>query len=255
VGVVLTGSLDDGTAGLAAISEAGGVTIVQDPAEAFAPSMPRSALEFVDVDHVLPLRAIAALLPQLAHRTAHRPSTAGPQVRAKEADLGSDGVAVESNDRPGRPSVFTCPECNGTLWETEEKGILRFRCRVGHAYSSDSMLAAQTYSVDHALWAALRALEERAVLNKKMSDRAGERRHTWVARAFADRARIAAEHAAVVRGVLQNRSAAQIVPNHADAAELVDPGMTPERPHPEQSDRELSSTPQDASENTQHQRS
>jgi two-component system chemotaxis response regulator CheB len=167
-------------------------------------------------------------------------------VRALESDLAAAGLALQSNDRPGRPSVFTCPECHDTLWEAEEKDILRFCCRVGHAYSSDSMLAAQTDSVDRALWAALRALEERAALNRKMSDPRGQA-SAYVGRASVrDRARIATEHAAVVRGLRQNRTAAQIVQDHADAPELVSLEMMPKQPHPEAFDRELSSTPQDA---------
>jgi two-component system chemotaxis response regulator CheB len=105
------------------------------------------------------------------------------------------------------------------LWEVEDAGILRFRCRVGHSYSPDSMLAAQTDSVDRALWAALRALEERAALTRRLADRARHRRHTGVAVAFeqrADAAAAAAEHATVVRNMLRSRGmgAGHVVPDH-----------------------------------------
>jgi two-component system, chemotaxis family, protein-glutamate methylesterase/glutaminase len=224
VGVVLTGSLDDGTAGLAAVKEAKGVTVVQDPLEAFAPSMPRSAMEFVGVDHVLPLREIPVLLLGLVReRAAHTERLEGGYLQAMEPDLAKPELALQEEDRPGRVSVFTCPECHGTLWEAEEKGILRFRCRVGHVYSPDSMLSAQTDSVDRALWAALRSLEERAALTQKMADRARQRQHEWVARAFEERARVSADHAAVVRGLLQHRPGTQVVPDHSDAPELPSP--------------------------------
>lgn len=234
VAVVLTGSLDDGTAGLAAVKEAGGITVVQDPEEAFAPSMPRSAMQAVQIDHVLPLREIPLLIAALT-REEVRPSATrrGPHLVAMEPDLGEVPLAFRSEDRPGAVSVFSCPECHGTLWEADEGGILRFRCRVGHVYSADSMLAAQTDSVDRALWAALRSLEERAALTRKMSERASARRHGWVSRAFEERARAAQEHANTVRQLLMNRAAGHIVPDHTEPSE--GPMDTPE---PERTARE-----------------
>src|SRR4051794_24790246 len=108
VGVILTGALDDGTAGLAAVKEAGGVAIVQDPDEAFASSMPRSARAFVKVDHVLPVREIGALIAGLTNeQTGMRPAEDGPLVRAIETDLGPPSIAVDGSDRPGKVSVFT----------------------------------------------------------------------------------------------------------------------------------------------------
>jgi two-component system chemotaxis response regulator CheB len=220
VAVVLTGSLDDGTAGMAAVKEARGVGIVQDPAEAFAPSMPRSALQAVKVDHILPLREIPLLISALTRETAvdARPLH-GPHLQPMEPDLAEAAIAIHSKDRPGRVSVFSCPECHGTLWEADDGGILRFRCRVGHVYSPESMLAAQTDSVDRALWAALRSLEERAALTRRLSERARQRQHGWVSRAFDERARVAEEHASVVRALLQNRAAEHIVPDHSEDPE------------------------------------
>jgi two-component system chemotaxis response regulator CheB len=220
VAIVLTGSLDDGTAGLAAVKEAGGITIVQDPLEAFAPSMPRSALQLVAVDHVLPLQQIPLLITALTRESVRAATNRrGPHLAPMEPDLGEMPVAVHQEDRPGKVSVFSCPECHGTLWEVDEGGILRFRCRVGHVYSPESMLAAQTDSVDRALWAALRSLEERAALTKKLSERARERRHPHVSQAFEERARAAEEHASVVRQLLQNRAAGHIVPDHTERSD------------------------------------
>jgi two-component system chemotaxis response regulator CheB len=216
IGVVLTGSLDDGTAGLAAIKEAGGISVVQDPDEAFAPSMPRSALQHVEIDHVLPLREIAPLLVSLTHEgTGEAATQRGPHVRAMEPDRGEIPIALREQDRPGELTVFTCPECNGNLWESEEAGILRFRCRVGHVYTADSMLAAHTDAVDRALWFALKALEERVALTRKLAERARARQHSWVARAFEERAAAAEEHVAAVREVLSTRTGTHVVPDHA----------------------------------------
>jgi two-component system, chemotaxis family, protein-glutamate methylesterase/glutaminase len=224
IGIVLTGSLDDGTAGLAAVKEAGGVTVVQDPDEAFAPSMPRSAMSFVDVDHVLPLREIPILITTLAKETASgRPRTTGPHLDPIEPDGTEAAIARSSQDRPGQPAIYSCPECSGTLWETDENGILRFRCRVGHAYTADSMLSAQTDSVDRALWAALRSLEERAALTNKMAERARDRQHPWVANAFAQRALEAEKHAAVVREMLVHRTTGHDTPEQTMGQGVVPP--------------------------------
>jgi len=224
VGVVLTGALDDGTAGLAAVKEAGGIAIVQDPDEAFAPSMPRSARALVAVDHVLSVRDMGLLITELTREEtgAPFPKPAAPHVAAMESDLAHPTLALYEKDRPGKVSVFTCPECHGTLWEADQRGIVRFRCRVGHVYSADSMLAAQTDSVDRALWTALRSLEERAALTHRLAERAEERRHKWVARAFAERAQAADGHAAVIRQLLASRALLHEVPEtEAETPEAV----------------------------------
>jgi two-component system chemotaxis response regulator CheB len=213
IGIVLTGALDDGTAGLAAVKEAGGVAIVQDPEEAFAPSMPRSARALVAVDHVLPVREMGLLVARLTRKeTGPRPSTPGVHVAAIEPDLAQPPPVLHESDRPGRISIFTCPECHGALWEADDRSIVRFRCRVGHVYSMESMLAAQTDSVDRALWTALRSLEERAALTHRLAERALARRQRWAARAFEERARAADGHAAVLRELLVNRALPHEVP-------------------------------------------
>jgi two-component system chemotaxis response regulator CheB len=178
--------------------------------------MPRSARAFVPVDHVLPVRGIGALVVSLTKEdTVPAVQIEGPHVKAMEPDLGPPNIAVEAADRPGKVSVFTCPECHGTLWEADERGIVRFRCRVGHVYSPESMLAAQTDSVDRALWIALRSLEERAALTHRLSERARSRRHLWVSKAFEERALAADQHAAVIRDLLTNRMSMHEVPDSA----------------------------------------
>ncbi|HEU4936297.1 MAG TPA: chemotaxis protein CheB [Vicinamibacterales bacterium] len=207
VGIVLSGGLDDGTAGLAAVKEAGGIAIVQDPEEAFAPSMPRSARASVNVDHVLPLRAMGGMISELTREEFEpQPLTPGVHVAPIEPDLAEPPIALHETDRPGKVSIFTCPECHGTLWETDDRGIARFRCRIGHVYSAESMLAAQTDSVDRALWTALRSLEERAALTHRLAGRARARNHNRVARAFEERALAADGNAAVIRELLVNRA-------------------------------------------------
>jgi two-component system chemotaxis response regulator CheB len=221
IGVILTGTLDDGTAGIVAIKEAGGVTISQDPEEAFAPGMPRSAIRTGHVDHVVPLRDIALLLGTLADEDAAPPAVhaGGGQLRQMEPDLAEMPLALRGEDRPGKPSVFTCPECHGTLWEADEGGVLRFRCRVGHVYSPDSMLSAQTDEVDRALWVALRTLEERAALAYRLAERARARQQPWVEQAFGRRAREAEREARQIRRLLRSHdTATHSVPDAGAAA-------------------------------------
>lgn len=188
IGVVLTGFLDDGTNGLITIKQRGGIAIVQDPYDAISPGMPRSAVERVDVDYVLPLAAIPAKLAELVGR--HKSQT------------GAHAMAQSSAPNHEKPSTLTCPDCNGALWEVEEGAGLRFVCRVGHAYSVDSMFSAQADAVERALWAATRSLEEGAELSRKLARRARERDHEASARMFEQRAQSKKEHADVLRGVL-----------------------------------------------------
>ncbi len=195
--------------------EAGGIAIVQDPEEAFAPSMPQSARALVAVDHVLSVREMGVLITELTKEETRAPATrsTAPHVAAMEPDLARPVVALHESDRPGKVSIFTCPECHGTVWEVDQRGIVRFRCRVGHVYSAESMLAAQTDSVDRALWMALRSLEERAALTHRLAERAEARQHRWVARAFNERAQAADTYAAVIRELLVNRSLLHEVPD------------------------------------------
>ena len=188
IGVVLTGFLDDGTNGLLRIKRRGGTAIVQDPEDAESPGMPQNAVERVDVDYVLPLRDIAPKLAEL--------------VQAREVSAGEIAMPNRAAPPNGKVSPFTCPDCHGTLWEIQEGDTLTFRCRVGHGYSADSMVISHDDSVERALWAATRALEESAALSKKLAQRARERNHDIAARMFEERAKTKKDHAAVLRGVL-----------------------------------------------------
>ncbi|HTI36004.1 MAG TPA: chemotaxis protein CheB [Vicinamibacterales bacterium] len=210
IAVVLTGALDDGTAGAAAVKLGGGVTIAQDPAESFAPGMPTSAINAGFIDHVLPLRDIPVLVTALVDEEAVGDADPdAPVLHAKEPDLEEPPNPIHPDDRPGRPSVFTCPACHGTLWEAHENGLARFRCRVGHVYSPESMLAAQTDEVDRALWIALRTLEERAALSHRLAERGRERGQPWVDAAFTARAAESEREAMLIRELLHSRTIAE----------------------------------------------
>ena len=171
IGVVLSGSLDDGTAGLIAIKKRGGLSIVQDPDEALYPGMPQSAIDNSEVDYILPVSEIGSTLARLAVQPVEEGGEAPMDDEMEmEADIAElDMATLHSREKPGRPSRFSCPQCQGVLWEIDDDDIIRFRCRVGHAYSPEALLAEQSDSVESALWAGLRALEENGALMARMA--------------------------------------------------------------------------------------
>lgn len=203
VGVVLSGSLDDGTAGLIAIKGRGGVAIAQDPATALFDSMPRHAIEAVAVDIIASPSGIAGEIDRLA-RT---PVPAEELPVSHELDLetriaDADAAVLNGDDHPGTPASLACPECGGTLWELREGELLRYRCRVGHAFSSNSLLDEQAEQLEDALWIALRNLEEQASLHRRLAAHASLRGKQKTAQRFQEQERDVLSKADVVRGVL-----------------------------------------------------
>jgi two-component system chemotaxis response regulator CheB len=187
VGVVLTGYLDCGTAGLLSIKARGGVSIVQDPRDAAVPDMPQSAIAHVTVDHVTPLRGIPDLIARLVQEPAGSwPATLPPGLAELEGD--ELGVAAE----------LVCPLCQGKITGSELNGFQMFRCHVGHAFSLASVAAEQADSVERALWAAVRALDEAAALTQRCAARASGD----LAQRYDEKARLQAENAQVIRGIL-----------------------------------------------------
>ncbi|MBC8009562.1 MAG: chemotaxis protein CheB [Burkholderiales bacterium] len=164
-GVVLTGHLDDGTAGLNSVKTHGGVAIVQDPKDSLAPGMPESALRNVQVDHCVPLAEIGPLLVSLA--TARTISSRKRAVKVEKRSLSPS----EMEKKFGRPTAFVCPECNGPLWETKTGQALQFRCHVGHAYSPESLMADHADGLERALWSAVRTFDEQAALLRRLKER------------------------------------------------------------------------------------
>jgi two-component system chemotaxis response regulator CheB len=203
VGVILSGVLDDGTAGLAAVKTHGGRALVQDPASALYPMMPQSAIYAAEPDLVASPEELAAVLTQLAHeRVPARMAPTDDPLLNDEEYIEIDRAA---SDRPqaGSPSGFVCPDCGGALWETEEEsGMLSFRCRTGHGYSVETLAAEQTESVESALWAALRALEERAAMARRMAGRLRGRGSKTSAARFESQADAAVQQALVIRDAL-----------------------------------------------------
>ena len=197
IGVILSGTQDDGAAGLAAIKSQGGTVLVQDPADALYSGMPLSALERVAADHVVPRSALGALLADLVGEPVRLHTVSDdddPQPAQPPPELGG-GPLMPAGEAVG----LSCPDCGGALWYIGEAGAERYQCRIGHAYSEQSLIENHARAVEIALWTALRALEERAALMRRMSRRAREGGHARTADGFVSRAVELDEHAATIR--------------------------------------------------------
>jgi two-component system chemotaxis response regulator CheB len=202
VGVVMTGGLDDGTSGLWAIKRLGGTAVVQDPEEAFMPSMPLSALNQVEVDYTLPLAEIAPLLVRLTRTSvAEQGGYEVPEELNIEVGIAKEDRALDIGlSKLGTPSIFACPECHGTLLQLKENGRTRYRCHTGHAFSSDSLLAEITENVETSLWNAIRAIDESVMLLRHMAEHVREAENgAEVARQFLEKARDAEHRSGIVR--------------------------------------------------------
>jgi two-component system chemotaxis response regulator CheB len=173
VGIVLTGMLHDGTAGLEFIKRCGGVAVVQDPHEAEYPSMPETALRNVDVDYVVPLNMMGSLLEEITGGKVPQNAAADiPEDLKLEAAIAERVVGnTEDVMRIARPVPLTCPDCGGSLFEVNQGKLLRFRCHTGHAFTADALLRNTQHSLEETLWVAVRMMEERKNLLSSMASR------------------------------------------------------------------------------------
>lgn len=172
IGVVLTGSLDDGTAGLWQVKDRKGLAFVQDPADASYGSMPESAVEHVDVDVLGTIGELSEAIARETSRVIDLPQVAPP----RDAQRIEHEVALEENGMNagvmdlGKVSKYTCPECHGVLVQIEEGSLVRFRCHTGHAYSFKSLLIEVNEAIDASLWSTVRAIEERVLILRQLAD-------------------------------------------------------------------------------------
>jgi two-component system chemotaxis response regulator CheB len=178
IGVVLTGMLDDGTAGLWAVKDRGGKTLVQDPATAEYSSMPESAIAHVAVDGVMPVSELAKEILRLTQEAPVMEDKPAPEGMRIESTIANEANSLAAGVMTlGKVSGYTCPDCHGVLVQIEEGSIVRFRCHTGHAFSLKSLLAEVNQSIDNGLWDTMRAIEERIMLLRQMAEiasRAGD---------------------------------------------------------------------------------
>ena len=197
VGVILSGTRDDGAAGLGVIKARGGATVVQDPAEAMYGGMPSSALAQVMVDAVAPSGLVAPTVVAMVNGAPLPPGV----------DPGPD-----PGEREARNALLTtiCPECGGVLSERTEAGVTQWKCRVGHRYTAQSLIDAQAGDVEAALWVAVRALEDRRILLERMARQLEAVGQSRSAHSFRRRALDAHTHAGAVRGALAQAAATSL---------------------------------------------
>jgi two-component system chemotaxis response regulator CheB len=205
LGVVLSGNLDDGAAGLLAIRRAGGATAVQDPEDAMFPGMPLNALQTLDVDHRVPLADIPALLVRAVEGKlpANGKAPGPPTVEEEVPGSSGLGAAPQPPRRRDEPAAVTCPTCHGALSERIDGHSVSYLCHTGHTFGLESLLAGQDEDVELALWSAIRALQERIFLLGKLISRADDHRSTVMSeRHSAERTRLE-HHVSVLRRMLE----------------------------------------------------
>jgi two-component system chemotaxis response regulator CheB len=204
VGVVLSGTLFDGIAGLMAVRGGGGVTVVQDPAEAPLPELPQQARLMARPDYVLPVDDIAGLLAGLAGHPD--PSSGGPSIadplEEMPARVADDMVAQADGERGGELAVYTCPECGGALWQVDEAELTRFRCHVGHSYYGESLMAEKSQALEAALWTAVRTFREKVVLARQIAARERGRKNAEAARRYDEEAQLADRYGTLIEQLL-----------------------------------------------------
>ncbi|MCX2478332.1 chemotaxis protein CheB [Pedobacter sp. MC2016-15] len=194
IGVVLSGGLDDGTAGLWRIKYSGGTTIVQDPADAEVPSMPESALREVEVDYTVPVSALADLLVELVKDTNIVSTLIKDEKTKIEINIAAQQNALHKGSLDiGAMSPYTCPECHGVLSKIVDGNLIRFRCHTGHAYSLDTLLSLLTEEIEDSLYSAIRGMDESIILLNHIGDHLAEENQLQRAAIFFRTAKEASE--------------------------------------------------------------
>lgn len=223
VGVVLSGGLDDGTDGLRIIKEFGGIAIVQDPQEAILPSMPQSAIQNAPVDHVAKVKDIARLLRRYAGEEVAEGSAMNKESSDRPDVTENGDAALRHPGALGPPSMLTCPDCGGALWEFTAGRQLRYRCHVGHLYTGDGLTERMDESLEQTLWSAVRALEEAAALRMRMAALAEKGNWSQMSPPYRQHAEEFRQRAQTIRSLLR-RGFPQ--PAEAAAADAIEPRDT-----------------------------
>jgi two-component system, chemotaxis family, protein-glutamate methylesterase/glutaminase len=200
IGVVLTGSLYDGAAGLLAVRGAGGLAVVQDARDAQVAAMPLNATQIAGADRVVKIDALAPLLVDLVKEslTPARGETVMDPMEQMPEVVREDMDEQIRNERAGELSIFTCPECGGALWQVDQKELTQFRCHVGHAYNGEALLAEQSETLEAALWTAVRTFREKVVLSRQLAAQERAKGAPHLAARFEEQAAQAEEYAELI---------------------------------------------------------
>jgi two-component system chemotaxis response regulator CheB len=202
VGIVLTGLQNDGTSGLLAIKRCGGIAMVQDPTDARYPDMPTNALEQVEVDYCVPVLKMGAILYRLTQEPAvETPSI--PEDLHIEVSIAENPTANSDRiEALGEPVSMICPDCGGPLRELRDEKLRRYRCRLGHAFTAESLLEGQSEAIEYALWAAVRTMEDRVRILMSLANGQREQNHSKIAATYATQAKELQKHAQQIRKML-----------------------------------------------------
>jgi two-component system chemotaxis response regulator CheB len=181
------------------------VAIVQDPEDAVFADMPRNALQAIDADHISRLAEIPALLTRLTRTAVNTPEAPAAGEAPVEAHMAqNEGLKTAY-------SFYTCPDCGGSLTESESGGMMLFRCHVGHAYATQAMLESQADGLERALWVAVRILEEQAAFSRRLASRhQGEKAMLGFTRVLERKAQEADGHARAIRNILDNTTSIDV---------------------------------------------
>jgi two-component system chemotaxis response regulator CheB len=208
IGVILSGALADGTAGLWTIKSRGGLAVVQEPADAEVSSMPESALAAVAVDYRLPIAEMATLLVRLTSDMVPEASEIAIEEQQKTAIetriAAQNQVLQQGIFTLGAPTPYACPDCHGVLLALTDGDIIRYRCHTGHAHSADSLLATITEQIEDALWSAIRGVEESILLLNNLGDHYAEKNQPKLAAMYFKKAQQAESRAEMVRQTVSN---------------------------------------------------
>ncbi len=201
IGVVLTGFLNDSVAGLLAVRSAGGIAVVQDPADARGATMPETAARIAGTDYCVTLDRLGALLAELIRQppAAARGSSMTDAFAKLPEIVNADMNEQVRNGRRGQVSVFTCPECGGALWQWDEEKLVQFSCHVGHVYQGETLLQDQADHLEAALWTAIRIFKERHLLARQLAEREVSRGETAAAARFQEQADQAARYGDLIQ--------------------------------------------------------
>jgi len=176
IGIILTGLLNDGTAGMMAIKKSGGACIVQDPNEAEYPDMPLSVLNSLEVDYCVPLSGMADAIGEVLQKKVSAPKQRVPEEIKTESVIAEKmATSLEMPAKLGEKSVYACPDCGGGLWLIKDGNLDRYRCHIGHSYTEKDLVLKQGEQIESTLWVALRMMEERTALLKKMENERRQR--------------------------------------------------------------------------------
>jgi two-component system, chemotaxis family, protein-glutamate methylesterase/glutaminase len=218
IGVVLTGLLDDGTAGLQAIKRCGGLAVVQDPREADYPSMPRSAIRHVAVDHIHSLAEMPELLTKLTRTPRPPPVQVDEGIQMEALIAAQEMRDMDHRARSSPISPITCPECHGAMQEIRDGSFFRYRCHTGHAFTLESLRSLQAEAWERALYSAFRAQQERAIVVRRMADEASKLGDKAHAQKLRERAKSYEEGAELLRRLIAHGNGFETPGEEAKAA-------------------------------------